>query len=95
MSDEVAEKKEQEEAAAKKKLEEAQKRLWILQIVRDPANGQTLLVPVQNVQKQWQLDLMLGQIVKQQELTSLSRAIVELLKNVGVLKEPKKGLFKR
>ncbi len=95
MSDEEATKKEQEEAEAKKKVEEATKRLWIIQLVRDPEGlgGATVVQPLQNVQKQWQVDMMLAQATNQQELTKTSRSIVELLKAVGVIKT-KKGIFK-
>lgn len=95
MSDKVAEEKEQEDAEVKKKAEEVQKRLWVLQLMYDPELSKTIVVPVQNVKKQGQLDIMLNQAVKQQEMTSLSRVIIELLKNVGALNAPKKGLFKR
>lgn len=96
MSDEEATKKTEEEVEAKKKIEEAQKRLWVIQLVRDPeGGGATIVQPIQNVQKQWQLDMMLAQATGQQELTKQSRSIIELLKNMGVLKEPKKGIFKR
>lgn len=94
MSDQESEKKVQEEMETKKKQEEAQKRMWIIQLVRDPEVGQTFIVPSQNVQKQWQLDLMLDQASKQQEMTKLSRVVVELLMNVlqgaGIIKEKKK-----
>jgi len=95
MSDKEAEKKTQEEEEVKKKLKEAQEQLWILQLVHNPKLGQTVIVPLQKVTKQWQLDLMLNQVVKQQEMASISRVMIELLKNMGVIKESKKGLFKR
>ncbi len=94
MSDKEAEKKTTEEDESKKKLEEAQKKLWVVQLVRDPDQGTTVVMPGQNVKKQWQLDMMLHQAVEQQQLTKSSRSIVELLKAMGVVKEGKKGLFR-
>ena len=99
MSDKVAEEMEQEEAEAKKKIEDAQKRLWVVQLIRDPESGNTVVQPTQNVHKQWQLDLMLTQATQQQEMTKQSRVTAELMMNVlkgaGVIKEKGKGLFKR
>ncbi len=98
MSDKVAEEREQESAEAKKKLEETKKRLWVVQLVRDPDTGNTNVIPVQNVQKQWQLDLMLNQATQQQEMTKQSRVTAELMMNVlkgaGVIKAKGKGIFK-
>lgn len=94
MSDEEATKKEKEEAEATKKAEEVKKRLWIVHLVCDPDSGQTVIMLVQNVKKQWQLDMMLGQATEQQTITKNARAVVELLKGIGVVKEKKKGLFR-
>ena len=94
MSDQEAEKKTQEEEAAKKKLEELNKRLWVVQLVRDPEQGVTNVIPMQNVEKQWQLDLMIDQAKSQQFLTKLSRSLVGLLQSTGAIKTKGKGLFK-
>lgn len=97
MSDKVAEEKEKEEAEAKKKAEEAQKKLWVIQIVRDPDTGNTFVQPGQNVTKQWQLDLMLAQATRSIEMTRQAKIIGELfvniLKGAGMIKE-KKSFFK-
>ncbi len=94
MSDQEAEKKTAEEEATKKKLEELNARLWIVQLVRDPEQGVTNVMPLQNVEKQWQLDLMVDQAKAQAELTKISRSLIGLLTNMGVIKAKGKGLFK-
>ena len=94
MSDEEANKKKAEEEATKKKLEELNKRLWVVQLVRDPEQGVTNVIPVQNVEKQWQLDLMVDQAKAQFELTKISRSLIGLLQNMGVIKTKGKSLFK-
>jgi len=94
MSDQEAEKKKAEEEATKKKLEELNKRLWVVQLVRDPEQGVTSVMPIQNVEKQWQLDLMVDQAKAQFELTKISRSLIGLLQNMGVIKTKGKGLFK-
>jgi len=95
MSDEEANKKTQEESEAKKKLEELNARLWVVQLVRDPEQGVTTIMPLQNVAKQWQLDLMIDQAKSQQELTKISRSLIGLLTNMGAIKTKGKGLFKK
>lgn len=95
MSDQEAEKKTAEEEAAKKKLEELNARLWVVQLVRDPEQGVTNVLPIQNVEKQWQVDLMVDQAKAQFELTKISKSLVGLLMNMGVIKAKGKGLFKK
>lgn len=90
MSDEEANKKKAEEEATKKKLEDLNKRLWVVQLVRDPEQGVTTVMPGQNVEKQWQLDLMIDQAKSQFELTKISRSLIGLLTNMGIIKTKKK-----
>ena len=96
MSDEMAAKVEAENLAQKTAEQLAteqaqaaqQKRLWMVMLILDPETGEFAMQPNANVQKQWQLDTLVYQAMKQGELSANAKVVGGLISKVM---ETKKG----
>lgn len=83
MSDEMAEKKAQEEQHQKtdqeKAQEEANKRLWALQLVLDPVTGQFAMIPNENVRTRQQVDALLAAATNNSLIGAVAMQILAVL----------------
>ena len=94
MSDEMAAKVEEEQQGqsteAKTAQEAQQKRLWMAMFILDPETGEFAIQPNANVQKQWQLDVLIAQAAKQADLSAQAKVVGGLISKVLEAKKGKK-----